>query len=127
VFTDDLVMKGIAGELSREQAFVAAIAAGCDAGLLCSTDCAGHAAALEALVHAVEREEVPLKRIEDATARSRRAKERFASLRRLPAPGGDPVPAPLSSDWRPLDPGRLRRIVGCDEHRRVADDMREYA
>jgi beta-N-acetylhexosaminidase len=128
VFTDDLDMKGIVGpSTTRAQAFVAAIAAGCDTGLLCSTDYGAHVEALEALVRAVEREEVPLKRIEDALARNRRAKERFAGLRPLPAPGGDPLPAPLSADWRPPDPERLRRIVGCDEHRRVADAMREYA
>jgi beta-N-acetylhexosaminidase len=127
VFTDDLDMKGIAGQLTREEALVAAIAAGCDVGLLCGTDCAGHAAALEALVHAVEREEVPLTRIEDALSRHRRAKERFAGIGRLAAPGGPPLPAPLTADWRPPDPERLRRIVGCDEHQRVADDMRQYA
>jgi beta-N-acetylhexosaminidase len=128
VFTDDLDMKGIVGpSTTRAQAFVAAIAAGCDAGLLCSTDYAAHAEAFELLVRAVEREELPLKRIEDAMARNRRAKERFAALRPLRAPGGDPLPAPLSAGWRPPDPARLRRIVGCDEHQRVADAMREYA
>jgi beta-N-acetylhexosaminidase len=128
VFTDDLDMKGIVGpSTTRAEAFVAAVAAGCDVGLLCSTDCAAHAAALEALVRAVEREEVPLKRVEDAMARTRRAKERFAARRSLAAPGGDPLPAPLSADWRPPRPDRLRRIVGCPEHQRVADDMREYA
>jgi beta-N-acetylhexosaminidase len=127
VFTDDLDMKGIAGRLTRDQALVAAIGAGCDAGLLCGTDCATHAAALEALVHAVEREELPLKRIEEALSRNRRAKERFAGLRPLETPGAESLAAPLSADWRPVDPVRLRAIVGCEAHQRVADDMRQYA
>jgi len=128
IFTDDLDMKGIVGpSTTRAEAFVAAIAAGCDAGLLCSPDYEAHVAALEALVHAVEREEVPLKRIEDAMARTRGAKERFAALGPLPAPGGGALAAPLSAGWRPLDPVRLRQIVGCGEHQRVADAMREYA
>ncbi len=127
VFTDDLDMKGILGQLTREQAFVAAIAAGCDVGLLCGTDGAGHAAALEALVHAVEREEVPWKRIEDALARQRRAKERFAAVGEVRPPFGPPIPAPLGPDWRPLDPDRLAALAGCDEHQRIANDMRQYA
>jgi beta-glucosidase-like glycosyl hydrolase len=127
VFTDDLDMKGISAERTREQAFVAAIAAGCDVGLLCGTDCASHAAALEALVHAVEREEVPWSRIDDAMARQRRAKERCAAAQPLVAPGGLPVPAPLGAAWRPPDAARVRAVAGCEEHQRTADDMRQYA
>ncbi len=127
VFTDDLDMKGIAARLSREQAFVAAIAAGCDVGLSCGTDCAGHAAALEALIHAVEREEVPWKRVEDAIARQRRAKERMASITEIEAPFGPPLPSPLGPGWRPPDPARLAALAGCDEHQQVADRMRQYA
>jgi beta-N-acetylhexosaminidase len=127
VFTDDLDMKGILGQMTREQAFVAAIAAGCDAGLLCGTDCAGHAAAIEALIHAVEREEVPWKRIEEALARQRRAKERFAAAGDLAAPFGPPLSAPLGPAWRPPEPTRLAAIAGCDEHQRIADAMRQYA
>ena len=126
-FTDDLDMKGISGDRPRAQVFVSAIAAGCDVGLLCGTDCAAHVEALEALIHAVEREEVPWKRVEDALARQRRAKERFAAMREVPAPFGPPLPAPLSNAWRPPDPPRLAGIAGCDEHQRIAAAMREYA
>lgn len=126
VFTDDMNMKGITSQMPLDRAFVAAIAAGCDVGLLCGTDCAAHAAALEALVHAVEREDVPWKRIEDALARQRRAKERFAGMKEIASPVG-PLPAPLGAGWRPPDPARLRALAGCGEHQRVADDMRQYA
>lgn len=126
VFSDDLDMKGIAGQLSQERAFVAAIAAGCDVPLLCGTDCAAHVAAIEALIHAVEREEIPWKRVEDALARQRRAKERFAGMKEIASPVG-PLPAPLGAGWRPPDPARLRALAGCGEHQRVADDMRQYA
>lgn len=126
VFTDDLDMKGIAGQLTREQAFVAAIAAGCDVGLLCGTDCGGHVAALEALIRAVEREEIPWKRVEDALGRQRRAKERFAAMKTLHVPGLPPLAAPLGAGWRPPETGLLRAVAGCDAHRRIADAMREY-
>jgi beta-N-acetylhexosaminidase len=127
VFTDDLDMKGITGGRPRERAFVEAVAAGCDVGLLCGTDCASHAAAIEALVHAVETEEVPRTRVEDALSRQRSAKERTAACGPVAAPVGEPIPAPLSADWRPLDPARLRTLVGCAAHQRVADEMRQYA
>jgi beta-N-acetylhexosaminidase len=127
LFTDDLDMKGISGDRPREQAFVQAIAAGCDAGLLCGTDLSAHATAIEALVRAAESGEVPWKRIEDAMSRQRRAKERCATARAVSAPGGPPLPAPLGAEWRPPDPRRLRALVGCDEHQRIADEMRRFA
>ena len=75
--------------------------------------CAGHidvqVAALEALVHAVEDGRIPYKRLEDALTRHRRAKERF--LAAAVAPGADD----------------LRHVVGCDAHRRIADEMARFA
>ncbi len=127
VFTDDLDMKGISGERPRERAFVEAIAAGCDVGLLCGTDCAAHAAALEALIHAVEREEVPWKRIEDALTRQRRAKEWFATVPHLEGAPGITIASPLGDDWRPPTDRLLASIVGRDEHQRIADEMRRFA
>ena len=48
------------------------------------------AAALEALVHAVEEERLPFGRVEDALKRQRRAKERFLrASRRGQARGGE--------------------------------------
>ena len=67
------------------------------------------AQAIEALIHAVEDERLPLKRVEDALARNIRAKERF--LR----------------EWRPKSAGQLKSVIGCDAHRAVADDMAAFA
>ena len=63
-----------------------AIEAGCDGVLICSGDHDAQAAALEALVHAVEDERLPLSRVEDALQRQRRAKERFLAAPRRVAP-----------------------------------------
>ena len=57
-----------------------AIEAGCDGALICSGDHATQAAALEALIHAVEQERIPYGRVEDALKRQRRAKERFLDV-----------------------------------------------
>jgi hypothetical protein len=62
---------------------------------------------LEALVHAVEDGRIPFKRIEDALKRLRVAKERLL---------GQSVSAGPSAT-------ALRQVLGCDAHRRVADDM----
>jgi hypothetical protein len=79
--------------------------------LICSGDHDTQAAALEAIVHAVEDQRIPTARIDDALARQRRAKERFLA---------SPVAA------RP--PGRqaLRAVLGRDEHRAIADEMARF-
>ena len=82
ILSDDLEMKAIAGRYTVPDAAVRAIAAGCDGVLICSGDHDAQAAALEALVHAVEEERIPIARIDDALRRQQRAKERF-----LAAPG----------------------------------------
>jgi beta-N-acetylhexosaminidase len=127
VFTDDLEMKAITGRMTTEAAFVRAIAAGCDVGLLCGTDCERHAAAIEGLIRAVEREEIPWPRIEAALRRQQRTKARFASM----APIADPVSRqslvpPLGRDWRPLPSASLRAVLGRDEHQFIAEEMRGY-
>ena len=71
------------------------------------------ATALEALVHAVEDEQIPYKRLEDALARQRRAKERFLATQ---------MAAPVAAIGRTA----LRQVIGCDEHRRVAEEMARY-
>jgi beta-glucosidase-like glycosyl hydrolase len=88
-----------------------AIQAGCDGVLICSGDHDTQAAALEAIIHAVEEERVPLARIEDALRRQRRAKERFLA-------------ATVSA--RPLAGGALRAALGREEHRAIADEMARY-
>jgi beta-N-acetylhexosaminidase len=127
VFTDDMEMKAISAHHTRERAAVGAIAAGCDTLLLCGTDIQGHAAALEAIVHAVEREELPYKRVEDALARQHRAKGRFASVKPwVDEVSGRTIVPPLRREWRPLPPPVLREILGRDEHQSVADEMKDY-
>jgi beta-N-acetylhexosaminidase len=117
VFTDDLTMKAISGRVTRERAIVSAIDAGCDVALLCGTDVAAHAAALEALVRAVERDEIPWTRVEDALARQRKGKERFAAR----------AGTPMSRAWRPLPTRELHALVGCAAHQLVAEEMRRFA
>jgi beta-N-acetylhexosaminidase len=111
VLSDDLEMKAITARYSHSEATIRAIAAGCDAVLMCAPDAASQFAALEAVVYAVEKGELPLKRVEDAMARQRRAKERFlAPPRRSPATGA-----------------ALRAILGRDEHQAVAAEMARFA
>jgi beta-N-acetylhexosaminidase len=110
IVSDDLEMKAIAKTWTVPDAAVQAMAAGCDALLVCSGDVDVQAQALEALVHAVESRRIPVRALEDSQKRLRMAKERFLAA---------PVGAPLR--------GRdLRRVVGCDAHRRVADEMARF-
>jgi beta-N-acetylhexosaminidase len=111
ILSDDLEMKAIASSYTVPDAAVQAIAAGCDGLLICSGDVELQAVTLEALVHAVEDGRIPFKRLADAYMRLRRAKERML--------------AESAAAGRGNGPGRAawRQIVGCDEHRRVADDM----
>ena len=111
VLSDDLEMKAISGRYGHSDATVRAIAAGCDAVLMCAPRPEEQMAALEAVIHAVEQGRIPLKRIEDALTRQRRAKERFLA-----------PPRP-----RPATGAALRAILGRDEHQAVADDMARFA
>jgi len=111
IFTDDLDMKAIAGRDAVPAAAVQAVAAGCDGVLICSGNHDTQAAAVEALVHAVEEERLPASRVDDALGRQRRAKERF-----LAAPVGA----------RPLSGRALRAAIGRDEHRAIADEMARF-
>jgi beta-N-acetylhexosaminidase len=105
---DDLEMKAVAAQYTVPDAAVQAIAAGCDGLLICSGTPEVQGQTLEALVHAVEDGRIPFTRVEDALARNRRAKERF-------------VAAPATAGRTPL-----RSVLGCDEHRRVAEEMASY-
>jgi beta-N-acetylhexosaminidase len=111
ILTDDLEMKAIAKEYAIPAAVVHAVEAGCDGVLICSGDHDTQAAALEALVHAVEDERLPLKRVEDALARQRRAKERFLA-------------ATVAA--RPMAGRALRAALGREEHRAIAEEMARY-
>ena len=109
ILSDDLEMKAIARTYTVPDAAVQAIAAGCDGLLVCSGDVDVQAATLEALVHAVEDQTIPYKRLEDALARLRRTKERFLA-------------APVASQKM----ARIRQVLGCDAHQRIVDDMARY-
>ena len=111
ILSDDLEMKAIAATYSVPDAAVQAIAAGCDGLLICSGDVEAQAVTLEALVHAVEDGLIPFKRLEDAHKRLRAAKERILAPRLLAGAPAGPSQAVL------------RQLLGCEAHRRVADDM----
>jgi beta-N-acetylhexosaminidase len=113
VVSDDLEMKAIASRYTVPEATVAAIAAGCDAVLMCGTAQEPQVAALEAVIHSVEKGTLPLARVEDAMSRHRRVKERFLSSAASPS--------------RPLEGRALRAILGRDEHQAVAAEMARYA
>jgi len=110
IVSDDLEMKAIAATWPVADAAVQAVAAGCDALLICSGNVDLQAQALEALVHAVEDGRVNLRAFQDTHKRLRLAKERFLAT---------PVGAPRRT-------AELRQILGCDAHRRVADEMARY-
>jgi beta-N-acetylhexosaminidase len=120
ILSDDLEMKALAATYSVAEAAVGSIQAGCDGVLICRAlsedrgrDIDVQATALEALVHAVENEQIPYKRLEDALARQRRAKERFLARQ---------MAAPVAASGRTA----LRQVIGCDEHRRVAEEMARF-
>jgi len=116
IVSDDLEMKALAKTYTVADAAVQAVAAGCDGVLVCrmvgitdhTQDIDVQAQVLEALVHAVEDGRITYKRLEDALARQRRAKERFLA-------------APVSTA-----PASLRQVVGCDAHRRIAEEMARF-
>lgn len=110
VLSDDLEMKAISGRYGIPEATVKAIAAGCDAVLMCGEDQDTQARALEAVIRAVEDGTIPFTRAEDALARHRRVKERFLTRR----------PAPLSG-------AALRTVLGRDEHQAIAAEMSRFA
>jgi beta-N-acetylhexosaminidase len=104
-------MKAISGRYGHSEATVRAIAAGCDAVLMCAPQPDQQMAALEAVIYAVEQGRIPIGRIEDAMTRQRRVKERFLALpRRQPATGA-----------------ALKAILGRDEHQAVAAEMARFA
>ncbi len=107
VFTDDLSMRACADRYTPATAAVAAIAAGGDVALLCEPNPGQQAAALEALVHALEGGTLTSAAVDLAIARQRRAKDRFLLHGRLPGRPG----------------GAMRTVLGCDAHQAIADEM----
>jgi beta-N-acetylhexosaminidase len=115
ILSDDLEMKAVANEYAVPVSAVLAIEAGCDGVLICSGNHDQQAAALESLVHAVEDGRLPYGRIEDALRRQQRAKERFLAA------------ALVAGTGRPLGSQALRQVIGCEEHRAIADEMARFA
>jgi beta-N-acetylhexosaminidase len=111
ILSDDLEMKAIAKSYAIGDAAVRSIAAGCDGVLICSGSLEAQAAALEALVYAVEQDRLPFTKLDDALARQRRAKERFLT----------------EAAAVPVRRAALHQVIGCDAHQRIADEMRRHA
>jgi beta-N-acetylhexosaminidase len=126
ILSDDLEMKALAATYSVGDAAVQAVAAGCDGVLVCrasvedrTSDIEVQVEVLEALIHAVEDEQIPYKRVEDALTRQRRAKERFLA---------SPVAVSgVRADRKRSRGSRIdREMIGCDDHRRIADEMARF-
>ena len=117
ILSDDLEMKAIANDYTVPSAAVLAVEAGCDGVLVCSGNHEQQAAVLESLIHAVETEQVPFARVDDALVRQQRAKERFLAAG---------TAAAVSRAGRPLGERALQQVLGCDAHRAVADEMARF-
>ncbi len=111
ILSDDLEMKAVSARYEVPDAAVQAVRAGCDGVLVCSGDLDLQAATLEALVRAAESGAIPAARIDTAQRRLRQAKERFL--------GGDRRPTRARVQ-------AIRTVVGCDEHRSIADEMAAF-
>jgi beta-N-acetylhexosaminidase len=111
ILSDDLEMKAVSSHYAVADAAVEAIAAGCDAVLVCQGDVDLQARTLEALVKAVESGTIPSKRYDDAAMRLKRAKQKFLAPER---------PGP-SARMR-----TLRGVLGREEHQMVAAEMAAY-
>ena len=110
ILSDDLEMKAMAATYSVPEAAVQAIAAGCD-GAVCDLQPARIECRRRRSKRSFTRSRTAAfryKRLEDALTRQRRAKERFLAARRCSRAGGQEA---------------LAAVVGCDAHRRIADEM----
>ncbi len=111
IVSDDLEMKAITSRYAVPNAAVQAVAAGCDALLVCGTDHDLQARTLEALVHALEDGTLPFARVEAAWTRLRAAKERFLGAKAIA---------------RPAAGRRLSERIDADAHRAVAEEMARF-
>jgi beta-N-acetylhexosaminidase len=111
ILSDDLEMKAVASQYQVPAAAVMAVEAGCDGVLICGTDHNCQAAALEAVIHAVEDQQLAFSRVEDALKRHHRVKERFLAA---------------SVEARPISRTKLRQLLGRDEHQAIADEMSRF-
>lgn len=111
IVTDDLFMKGCTARIPVATATVDAVAAGHDMVLLCEPEIDEQAAALEALVHALEDGTLPAAQVERSLGRQMAAKSRFIT---------DPDDAKRPST-------RWRGLIGCDAHQVIAAELRQHA
>jgi beta-N-acetylhexosaminidase len=120
-------MEALARTYTPAESAVEAIAAGCDGVLVCrnspvlragvndrSRDIEVQGEVLEALVHAVEDGRIPYTRVEDALRRQRLVKQRFL------ASAGRGASSPVRRE------PPIRAVLGCDSHRRIADEMARF-
>jgi beta-N-acetylhexosaminidase len=111
ILSDDLEMQAVSAKIAVPAAAVQAIKAGCDGVLICSGNVDVQAAALEALVKAVESGELSTARVDDAYKRQRAAKERFLAAE------------------RPRTSARVRElkaVLGREEHQAIAAEMAAF-
>jgi len=111
IVSDDLEMKGITQKWSVGEAAVLAIQAGCDLLLICSGKEASPLEAMEGLIHAVEKGEIPEERINQSLDRVLALKERFL----------------LQKEDTPTDPKEIKRLIGCDRHRSIVKEIEKGA
>jgi beta-N-acetylhexosaminidase len=108
IVTDDLEMHAILNQYDLADAAVRSVAAGCDQVLVCRGDVDKQVRVLEALIQAVETEQLARGRVEDALRRQRLAKERFLVR------------------WQPPQAAALRAVVGAPGHQAVAEEMARF-
>jgi beta-N-acetylhexosaminidase len=103
VFTDDLGMKAVSATTPLHEAAVLAVAAGCDATLLCNSTTEDQVGAIESLIRAAESGVIPQSRLDDAFRRQHAVKARWL---------------------RPVTAARVSLdSVGCAAHQMVAREM----
>jgi len=108
VISDDLEMKGITHRFTVAEAAVMAILAGSDIVLICHSE-EQQIAALEALIHAVEKGVVSKERLNASLNRILHLKEKFLIPRVQ------------------LSPADIQEWVGCAAHRAVVDEIYQVA
>ncbi len=107
VVSDDLEMKAVFDQWRPSESAVLAAQAGCDILPVCSESHHNQVDAIEAVVRALETEEIPFTDMDDACGRIRKMKERFL----LP--------------YRPPDPKVARQTAGTGEHVALAHEIAE--
>jgi beta-N-acetylhexosaminidase len=105
IVSDDLEMKAIASNYGIEQVITRGARAGIDLFFICHDVELQHRA-LDILIKAVETGEVPRERVEDANRR---------------------IDAVVTKYYQPPVDEEMLRVVGCDEHRAVAEKVAAMA